>query len=100
MNAAELRRHAIARTLWRAPGVADAVARLGFVQYDPIRAPACAQDLILRHRVDGYRAGDLDRAYREHALDETFLHVYGVMPREHADRLHPRGRPKEPAVVT
>jgi uncharacterized protein YcaQ len=91
VNAADLRRYAIARTLWRAPTPAEAVARLGFVQYDPIRAPACAQDLILRHRVDGYRPGDLDRAYREHALDETFLHVYGVMPREHADRLHPRG---------
>jgi len=91
MNAATLRRYAIARTLWRVPTPVDAVARLGFVQYDPIRAPACAQDLILRQRVDGYRAGDLDRAYREHPLDETFLHVYGVMPREHADRLHPRG---------
>ena len=91
MNAATLRRYAIARTLWRAATPVEAVARLGFVQYDPIRAPACAQDLILRQRVDGYRAGDLDRAYREHPLDETFLHVYGVMPRERAERLHPRG---------
>ena len=91
MNVETLRRFAIRRTLWRAATPVDAVARLGFVQYDPIRAPACAQDLILRHRVDGYRAGDLERAYRDHPLDETFLHVYGVMPREHADRLHPRG---------
>jgi len=91
VNAEMLRRYAIARTLWRAPTPVDAVARLGFVQYDPIRAPACAQDLILRQRVDGYRAGDLERAYREHPLDETFLHVYGVMPRERALALHPRG---------
>ncbi|MFC7553447.1 DNA glycosylase AlkZ-like family protein [Pseudoroseomonas wenyumeiae] len=41
----------------------DALQRLGFVQADPIRAPARAQDLILRHRVQGYRAGDLDRAF-------------------------------------
>ena len=38
-----------------------AIERLGFVQADPIRAPARAQDLTLRHRVRGYRAGDLER---------------------------------------
>ena len=91
LDTAALRRYAIARTLARAPTPRDAVERLGFVQYDPIRAPACAQDLILRHRVDGYRAGDLDRAYREHPLDETFLHVYGVMPAARAHAIHPRG---------
>jgi hypothetical protein len=86
-----LRRYAVARTLAPSGTPAEAVARLGFVQYDPIRSPACAQDLILRHRVEGYRAGDLDRAYARHELDETFLHVYGVMPRDHALRIHPRG---------
>ena len=91
IDAGALRRYAIARTLLRSPTPVAAVARLGFVQYDPIRAPACAQDLILRHRVDGYRPGDLDRAYREHPLDETFLHVYGVMPADRAHALHPRG---------
>ena len=91
LDAAVLRRYAIARSLSRAATPADAVARLGFVQFDPIRAPERAQDLILRHRVDGYRAGDLDRAYRRDPLDETYLHVYGVMPRDAAHRLHPRG---------
>jgi len=86
-----LRRHAIARTLAASASPADAVARLGFIQYDPIRAPACAQDLILRHRIAGYRAGDLDRAYAAHPLDEAYLHVYGVMPAAQAARLHPRG---------
>ena len=38
-----------------------AIRRLGFVQADPIRAPARAQDLILRHRVADYRAGDIQR---------------------------------------
>ena len=42
------------------------VDRLGFVQADPIRLPARAQDLILRQRVKG-RAGDLERRYA--ALD-------------------------------
>jgi len=36
---------------------------MGFVQADPIRAPARAQDLILRHRVKDYHAGDLERRY-------------------------------------
>jgi len=31
------------------------------MQPDPLRAPARAQDLTLRHRVAGYRAGDLAR---------------------------------------
>ena len=34
---------------------------MSFVQADPIRAPARAQDLTLRHRVKDYRAGDLER---------------------------------------
>ena len=60
------------------------------MQYDPIRAPACAQDLILRQRVDGYRAGDLDLAYPASTLEEAYLHVYGVMPASMRDALHPR----------
>ena len=60
IDAAALRRHAVARTLAMSATPIAAVERLGFVQYDPIRAPACAQDLILRHRVDGYRAGELN----------------------------------------
>ena len=31
------------------------MARMGFVQADPIRCPARAQDFILRHRVKGIR---------------------------------------------
>ncbi len=54
-----------------------AFARLGFVQADPIRAPARAQDLILRHRVTDYRAGDLERRYTRLGLEETYLHAYG-----------------------
>ena len=54
MTLAHLRHHAVARTLFAPTTLRKAVARLGFVQADPIRAPARAQDLVLRHRVKGY----------------------------------------------
>jgi uncharacterized protein YcaQ len=61
MTLAQLRRYAISRTLFPPVKLPDAIDRLGFIQADPIRAPARAQDLTLRHRVAGYRAGDLER---------------------------------------
>jgi uncharacterized protein YcaQ len=48
-----LRRHALARSLFAPTTLPKAITRLGFVQADPIRAPASAQDLTLRHRVKG-----------------------------------------------
>jgi uncharacterized protein len=74
--------------------LADALARLGFVQADPIRAPARAQDLILRHRVRGYRAGDLERRYPALGLDEAFVYAYGFVPPETHGLLHPRAGPE------
>lgn len=76
-----LRSHAVAHSLFAATNLEAAIARLGFVQADPIRAPATAQDLILRHRVEGYRVGDLARAYPEIGLEEGMLYAYGFMPR-------------------
>jgi uncharacterized protein YcaQ len=64
--------------------------QLGFVQCDPIRAPARAQDLILRHRVHGYRAGDLERCYPDLRLEEDYLYAYGVVPESTWRLLHPR----------
>jgi uncharacterized protein YcaQ len=46
----QLRQYAVARTLFTPRDLESAVRTLGFVQLDPIRAPARAQDLILRHR--------------------------------------------------
>jgi hypothetical protein len=66
----ELRDRAIAHTLFPPTTLAKAIVRLGFVQADPIRAPARAQDLILRHRVDGYRVGELDRRYPSLPVEE------------------------------
>lgn len=87
---AQLRRRAVSHTLFRETTLRRAIRRLGFVQADPIRAPARAQDLILRHRVRAYRAGDLDRRYRSLDLEEDVLYAYGFLPREVWHLLHPR----------
>jgi uncharacterized protein YcaQ len=90
LTLAALRRYAIARTLFKPTTLARAIARLGFVQADPIRAPARAQDLSLRHRVEGYRAGDLERRYARLGLEEDFFVNCGFLPRAHAALMHPR----------
>ncbi len=64
--------------------------RLGFVQADPIRAPARAQDLTLRQRVKDYRAGDLERRYARLGVEEDFFVNYGFVSREVHALLHPR----------
>lgn len=86
----DLRRYAVARTLFRPTTLPGAIRRLGFVQADPIRAPARAQDLTLRHRVKDYRAGDLENRYTRLAVEEDCLVNYGFLPREHLALMHPR----------
>ena len=91
-----LRGHAVARSVFPATSLERALGRLGFVQADPIRAPARAQDLTLRHRVDGYRAGDLERRYPTLAVEEDFFVNYGFLPREVHALMHPRqGTPSQ-----
>jgi uncharacterized protein YcaQ len=85
-----LRRYAIARSLFKPTTLKRAIEKLGFVQADPIRAPARAQDLTLRHRVNGYRAGDLERRYPRLGLEEDFFVNYGFLPRVHHALMHPR----------
>ena len=60
------------------------------MQADPIRAPARAQDLTLRHRVAGYRAGDLERRYPRLPIEEDFFVNYGFLPRALHTLMHPR----------
>ena len=86
----DLRRHAIARSLFEPTTLKRAIKRLGFVQADPIRAPARAQDLTLRQRVVDYRAGDLERLYARLGIEEDFFVNYGFMPAELRARMHPR----------
>jgi hypothetical protein len=70
----QIRRFAVARSLFPPVTLAEALKRMGFVQADPIRAPARAQDLILRHRVRDYQAGDLERQYEELDIaEDTFI---------------------------
>jgi uncharacterized protein YcaQ len=90
ITADHLRRYAISRSLFEPTGLRRAIGRLGFVQADPIRAPARAQDLILRHRVTGYRAGDLEHRYPRLDLEEDFFVNYGFLPRTHSALMHPR----------
>ncbi|MEQ1727773.1 MAG: crosslink repair DNA glycosylase YcaQ family protein [Vicinamibacterales bacterium] len=93
-----LRRHAVARSLFRATTLQRALNTFGFVQADPIRAPARAQDLTLRHRVTGYRAGMLEQRYAALRADEDVFINYGfVTPALHA-LMHPRGLVGWPAA--
>ena len=85
-----LRRYAVARSLFKPTTLPQAIRKLGFVQADPIRAPARAQDLTLRHRVQGYCAGDLERRYARLSIEEDFFVNYGFLPRATHTLMHPR----------
>jgi uncharacterized protein YcaQ len=87
---AALRGYAVARTLFGPVSIAQAVDRLGFVQADPIRAPARAQDLTLRHRVSGYRAGDLEAQFPALGIEEDFFVNYGFVSAHVHALMHPR----------
>jgi uncharacterized protein YcaQ len=91
MTMDDLRRYAVARSLFAPTTLKRAVHRLGFVQADPIRAPARAQDLTLRHRVRDYRAGDLERRYAGLGVQEDFFVNYGFVAEEVQALMHPRG---------
>src|ERR687892_1316842 len=93
----DLRRYAVARSLFRPTTLKCALDRLGFVQADPIRAPARAQELILRHRVKDYRAGDLERLYPKLGIEEDFFIVYGFLTRPVQALMHPRANAGVPA---
>jgi len=86
----DLRRHALARSIFTPTTLPKAIAKLGFVQADPIRAPARAQDLTLRHRVKDYCAGDLERRYPRLPIEEDFFVNYGFLPRATHALMHPR----------
>lgn len=86
----ELRRYAVSRSLFVPTTLGRAVQKLGFVQADPIRAPARAQDLTLRHRVAAYRNGDLERRYPTLPVEEDFFVNYGFLPRPYQQLMHPR----------
>jgi uncharacterized protein len=93
----DLRRFAVSHSLFNPTTLKRTLRRLGFVQADPIRAPARAQDLILRHRVKNYFAGDLERRYQELDIEEDFFVTYGFVTRELHALMHPRSDSRVPA---
>src|ERR1700734_3822449 len=92
-----LRHFAVARSFFTPTTLKRALHRVGFVQADPIRAPARAQDLMLRHRVKDYRAGDLERHYAKLDIEEDFFVVYGFLTRSLQALMHPRSDTGVPA---
>ncbi len=97
MTLTQLRAMAVSRSLFPPVPLKRAIERLGFVQADPIRAPARAQDLILRHRATGYRAGDLERRYSTLDIEEDFFINYGFVSRRVHELMHPREKRTIPA---
>jgi uncharacterized protein len=92
LTLSELRAWSVSRSLWRERHLKTALSRLKFVQADPIRTPARAQDLILRPRVSGYRAGDLEAKYAKLEVEEDFFVNYGFVHRLQQPFFHPRIR--------
>lgn len=86
----QLRRLAVTRSLFPPSSLRKAIETFGFVQADPIRAPARAQDLTLRHRVVEYRAGDLERHYARLGVHEDFFINYGFVSDRVFALMHPR----------
>jgi uncharacterized protein YcaQ len=85
----DIRRLAV-QGVYSSVSLGRALDQLGFVQADPIRAPARAQDLTLRPRVTNYRAGDLDRRYGSLPIEEDFFINYGFVTRTVQALMHPR----------
>jgi len=86
----DLRRFTVARNFPKPATLKTALQRLGYLQADPIRAPARAQDLILRHRAKDHRAGDLDRRYATLDIEEDVFINYGYVTRALQSLMHPR----------
>jgi len=90
-----LRRFAVSRNFPGPTSLRIALQRMGFVQADPIRAPARAQDLILRQRVNNYHAGDLERSYTKLDIEEDFFINYGYVTTTLHRLMHPRSNSSE-----
>src|SRR5712691_6364221 len=93
----DLRRFTVARNFFKPTTLKRAIHRMGFVQADPIRAPARAQDLILRHRVKNYHAGDLECRYPTLDIEEDFFIIYGFVTSSLQALMHPRSDSRVPA---
>ena len=90
----EFRRRLVAGSFPEYSSLAAALEGLQFVQADPIRAPARAQDLMLRQRVAAYEVGELERRFPELDAEEGYLFAYGFMRPEVWRDLRRRQRAK------
>src|SRR6266567_4759518 len=97
MTLDDLRRLAVGNSLFPHTTLKRALHRLGYVQADPIRSPARAQDLTLRHRVKDYRAGDLERRYEKLGIEEDVFVNYGFVTSDLQALMHPRSNAGVPA---
>lgn len=79
LGLSEFRKRVVAGSFPEFSYLPDALEGMHFVQADPIRSPARAQDLILRQRVGGYAAGDLEDTYPDMEVEEGYLFAYGFM---------------------
>ena len=98
----DLRRYAVGQSLFTPTTLKRAIHKLGFVQADPIRSPARAQDLMLRHRVKDYCAGDLERRYSKLDIEEDFFVTYGFLTSSVQALMHPRldtAVPRRPSAL-
>ena len=99
MTLDQLRAFAVSRSLFPPLTLKRAIETLGFVQADPIRAPARAQDLTLRHRVINYRAGDLEARYARLGVEEDFFINYGFVSQRVFALMHPREKRRVAATA-
>ncbi|OGM32836.1 hypothetical protein A2803_05870 [Candidatus Woesebacteria bacterium RIFCSPHIGHO2_01_FULL_44_21] len=90
LNITKLRALALAQTFFQPATLKETLNRLQFVQADPIRAPARAQDLILRHRVNNYKVNDLGKNIASLGLEEDYLYAYGFLTKNLSDLLLPK----------
>jgi len=79
LGLSEFKRRVVAEAFPNFLQLSDAISGLQFVQADPIRSPARAQDLMLRQRVAGYVAGDLEKTFPKLEAEEGYLFAYGFM---------------------
>ncbi len=82
LELSEFKRRIVAESFPDFLRLSDALRGMQFIQADPIRSPARAQDLVLRQRVAGYVAGDLEDTFPDLQVEEGFLFAYGFMTPE------------------
>jgi uncharacterized protein len=85
-----MREWAVSQTLHPPAPLEMVLSGLQYIQADPIRAPARAQDLILRPRVHAYKADQLEQHYENLPLEEDYFVNYGFLHSLTAPLFHPR----------